>query len=217
MRPRNIFPRREWILRSPRESLEGALRSGAYVDITDWPQVRVDLRYGSKNNLLREDVYEGFQRALLHPVAAEKFRQACEILKTECPQFRFLVFDSLRPQSAQVKFWNLVVNTRMQSYFADPQKGSLHSYGFAIDLGLLGSDGKEVDMGTGFDSLEVLAEPQRELEMKANGRLSETQLQNRLCLRSVMQSAGFIQLPHEWWHYDALTSAQVRAEYSILE
>ena len=105
----------------------------------------------------------------------------------------------------------------MQPYFADPQKGSLHSYGFAIDLGLIDLDGAELDMGTGFDSLEELAEPQREEEMRASGRLSEAQWKNRMGLRSVMQRAGFIQLAHEWWHYDALASAQVRAEFSILK
>ncbi|MGZ3703697.1 MAG: M15 family metallopeptidase [Bdellovibrionota bacterium] len=53
--------------------------------------------------------------------------------------------------------------------------------------------------------------------MLAAGRLSRAQLDLRLTLRSAMEGAGFIQLPHEWWHYDALPAAQVRATYRRCE
>jgi D-alanyl-D-alanine dipeptidase len=32
-----------------------------------------------------------------------------------------------------------------------------------------------------------------------------------------MVGAGFIQLPHEWWHYDALPKLEVKKNYRILE
>jgi D-alanyl-D-alanine dipeptidase len=166
---------------------------------------------------LRKDVYGGFQRALLHREAARKFRLASRLLGERHPQLSFVVFDALRPQAAQIEFWNLVRGTARELYFADPKKGSLHSYGFAIDLGLLGESGRELDMGTHFDDLSDLAQPRKEAELLAAGQLASAQLANRRLLRGVMEDAGFLQLPHEWWHYDALPPAEVRARYRRLE
>ena len=202
---------------SPRESLESALLNPQFEDLSDLPNVRPDLRYGTKQNLLHKDVYGGFQRVILHREAAAKFREASRILAERYPGYVFAVYDALRPQAAQIEFWNLVRNTPQEHYFADPQKGSIHSFGFAIDLGLLDPQGKELDMGTHFDDLTDLSEPQLEADFLASGELTKGQHANRLILRTVMAEAGFLQLPHEWWHYDALPPAVVRSCYSRLE
>lgn len=149
----------------------------------------------------------------MHKIASEKFRKAASLL---APEFKFIVFDALRPQTAQVEFWNLVKGTPQQPYFADPAKGSVHSFGFAIDVGLLDRAGRELDMGTPFDDLTPLAEPQREEEFLKNGQLSTTQVENRKILRKVMSQSGFIPLPHEWWHFDALPPQEVRARFQRL-
>jgi D-alanyl-D-alanine dipeptidase len=200
-----------------RASLESALGHPDFDDLTSLPNVVADLRYGSTNNVLARDVYGGFQRILLHKIAAEKFRAASAILAKRFPVLRFVVFDALRPHSAQLEFWNLVKGTPRQPYFADPEKGSAHSYGFALDLSLIDGQGTELDMGTPFDDLSALAEPQKEQEMLVAGRLQKSQVGNRLMLRQVMAEAGFHQLPHEWWHYDALPATEVRARFRRLE
>lgn len=200
-----------------RASLEAALRNPDFVDLTHLPNVEVDLRYGTTNNVLARDVYGGFQRVLLHQLAAKKFCVASEILARRWPRLRFVVFDALRPQSAQIEFWNLVKGTPQQPYFSDPAKGSAHSFGFSIDLSLLDPQGKELDMGTAFDDLSSLAEPKREGEYLASGELTKQQVDNRLILRTVMNEAGFAQLPHEWWHYDALPATEVREKFRRLE
>ena len=202
---------------SPRAALEAAALDPEFVDLTTLPNVLVDLRYGTKRNLLNRDVYGGFQRALLHKTAAAKFTGASRLLASLHPRFKFLVFDALRPQTAQVQFWELVKGTPQEPFFADPAKGSIHSYGFAIDVGLASANGEEVDMGTPFDDLTELAGPENEADLLAAGRLTHAQLDNRRVLRLVMESAGFLQLPHEWWHYDALLSAEVRATYRRCE
>ncbi|HEY8279498.1 MAG TPA: M15 family metallopeptidase [Bdellovibrionota bacterium] len=202
---------------SPREALEAALRDKEFADVSDLPNVVVDLRYGTTQNLLNRDIYGGFQRALLHKVAAEKFRQSTLLLADRHPALRFLIFDALRPLAAQREFWNLVKGTPQQPFFADPAKGSIHNFGFALDIGLVDAQGAELDMGTGFDDLTELAGPENEERMIREGRLSRVQADNRLVLRSVMEASGFLQLPHEWWHYDALPPAEVRANYKICE
>ena len=71
-------------------------------------------------------------------------------------------------------------------------------------------------MGTGFDDFSELAQPQYENQFLNEGKLSDDQIQNRLLLRNVMFEAGFIQLPIEWWHFDALPQNEVRANYDIV-
>jgi len=205
------------MLKTPRQALEAAALHPDFSDLSELANVQVDLRYGSTNNLLGIDVYGGYQRVLLHREAAEKFRLASKILSERYPALSFLVFDALRPQAAQIQFWDLVKSTPQQQYFADPSKGSIHSFGFAIDLSLIDTSGQELNMGTEFDDLSPLAEPKREEEFLRSGKLTSLQLENRLLLRSLMVEAGFIPLPHEWWHFDALPPADVRARFRILE
>jgi len=47
--------------------------------------------------------------------------------------------------------------------------------------------------------------------------LTQAQLERRMILRRVMTEAGFLQLPNEWWHYDALDGKTVRKNYRIVE
>lgn len=202
---------------SSRSALEKAANHPDFEDLSSLKNVAVDLRYGTTNNLLGIDVYGGYQRVLLHREAAKKFRHASRLLEERHPRLRFLVLDALRPQTAQKQFWELVKGTPQQPYFADPAKGSIHSFGFAIDLTLIDSSGRELPMGTEFDDLTPLAEPRREEEFLANGSLTAEAIVNRQFLRTVMVEAGFLPLPHEWWHFDALAAAEVRAKFRLVE
>ena len=38
-----------------------------------------------------------------------------------------------------------------------------------------------------------------------------------LALRMAMTGGGFLQLSHEWWHYNALPEDEIRARYPIIE
>lgn len=200
-----------------RASLERALNHPEFTDISDARNVYPDLRYGSKNNVLGQDIYGGFQRALLHKEAARMFLAAAKVLSQKHPGWGFLIFDALRPHSAQHAFWNLVKNTPQEPYFANPEKGSLHSYGFAIDLTLVNNKGIILDMGTAFDDLTDLAQPVKEDHFLRLGKLTEAQIKNRKTLRSTMEEAGFIQLPHEWWHFDAKEAEEVRKKHTRLD
>ncbi|MCX3064265.1 M15 family metallopeptidase [Streptomyces beihaiensis] len=52
-----------------------------------------------------------------------------------------------------------------------------------------------LDMGTGFDCFDVTA------GREAEDTLPSKQRANRRFLRKSMQSAGFVNLPEEWWHF----------------
>ena len=188
-----------------------------FVDVSAFPHVHTELRYATTNNFLKTNVYGDFHDCYLQKVAAKKFRKAVTLLSREHPGWKFLVFDCLRPRSIQKKFYAFVKGTPKQPYVANPRTGSIHNYGFAIDLSLEDAAGHELDMGTSFDAFTRLAEPRREAHYLATGQLTKKQVANRLILRHLMQQAGFIQLVNEWWHYDALPVRQVKSRYKIVE
>ncbi len=189
----------------------------AYVNVSNWDLIQLDIRYATTNNFVGKNLYGDFRSCYLHQVAAEKFKSAVAGLKKMKPGYRFLVFDCLRPRRIQRILWAAVAGTPQQPYVANPDRGSVHNFGFAIDLSLVDEKGRELDMGTPFDSFLPLAEPRKEAGYLKSGELTMQQLKNRQLLRTVMEQAGFHQLPNEWWHFDALSARYVRAHYAILE
>jgi len=188
-----------------------------YADVSNIRNVHVSLRYASENNFMGKNVYGEFHACILHQIAAAKFRRAAQALQQERPGWKFLVFDCLRPRSLQEKLFAVVRGTPQQPYVADPRTGSLHNFGFAVDLSLEDESGRELDMGSHFDDFSALSRPDREKENLEAGKLRKEQLENRNILRKLMLRAGFIQLPIEWWHYDALPKNQVKAQFKIVE
>lgn len=182
-----------------------------YVDISTFGVV-VDIRYNSVNNFMGANVYNGFNTPYLHRIAAEKFKKAVDALKAVKPQWKFIIFDALRPRSVQYELWRVKPDTR---YVARPASGSMHNYGFAIDLSLVDENGDEVDMGTPYDTFSEKAHTQNEEDF-----LTPEQIENREILRNVMGTHledGFRGITTEWWHFDALPRAEVRSRYRIVE
>jgi D-alanyl-D-alanine dipeptidase len=95
--------------------------------------------------------------------------------------------------------WNHTPNA---DFVANPDIGSPHGRGVAIDLTLLDKNGKELDMGTSFDEMDIKS------YHGAEG-LSHAAEANRLLLLGIMVSAGFEYYEHEWWHYQ-LPKARTR-------
>jgi len=203
------------------QALQDSLRSLAgnpeFVDLSTIPGIVVDLKYATTDNFMKENLYGDFRTAFLHRIAAEKLRVASAALRQLKPGWKLLVFDALRPRSVQRKLWDKVRGTAQQPYVANPEKGSIHNFGFAVDLSLIDEDRKAVDMGSKFDDFSKLSEPGLEEEFLKAGKLNAAQVSNRRILRKVMTEAGFQQQPNEWWHYDALPAREVRVKYSIVE
>lgn len=202
---------------TPADSMKILENNPDYVDLSTFPNVKIELKYATTDNFMGINMYGPFQKAYLHKVAAGKFRKAVDSLKKEHPGWSFIVFDSLRPRSVQWIMWNKVKNTPQRKYVANAEKGSVHNFGFALDIGLADESGKALDMGTPFDTFSDLAEPQHEREFLRNGKLTQKQVDNRLLLRGLMTGAGFVQLPHEWWHYDGLPHEELEKNYKIVE
>lgn len=198
------------------ESFAKIAKDPRFVSLVEIPDIRIDLRYASLNNFMNEIVYENLQTAYLHQLAADALKEASQILRKKAPHLKIVVWDALRPASAQQILWSHVVGTPEQKYVADPAKGSIHSYGLAVDLGLCFEDGRALDFGTEYDQFDELAEPQHEERFLKENRLTVEQVDNRRLLREVMFSAGFHGLPHEWWHFDLFPPAEVRQRFEIV-
>jgi D-alanyl-D-alanine dipeptidase len=175
--------------------------------------IAVDLRYATSNNFVGRDLYSPFDCAWLHRDAAAALENVVAWLARERPGYTALVLDALRPQRVQEQLWNALAGTGLQMYLANPERGSIHSYGMALDITLLDEAGAELDMGTGFDDMTELSHPALEEGFLAAGRLTSEQVANRRLLRSGMLQAGFLGINTEWWHFDCGDRDRVRATF----
>lgn len=166
---------------------------------------------------MNRNVYGSYQSSWLHEIAASKLAIALRVLRERHPHWSIILFDGLRPRRVQRIMWQIVEGTPNQRYVANPDRGSLHNYGFAIDLTLADESGRVLDMGTGFDEFSPLSEPQWEEKYLASGELKAEHIENRAELRLIMQRAGFKGISSEWWHFDALPVSEIRGTYTIIE
>ncbi|KFC73000.1 MULTISPECIES: M15 family metallopeptidase [unclassified Massilia] len=181
--------------------------------LTSIDGIAIDLRYATPNNFVGRDLYSPFDCAWLHRDAAEALEKVVAWLKQRRPGYTALVLDALRPQRVQQQLWDALEGTGLQMYLANPARGSIHSYGMALDITLLDEQGRELDMGTGFDDMTNLSHPALEEGFLITGELTDEQVANRRLLREGMLEAGFFGINTEWWHFDCGDRELVRATY----
>jgi D-alanyl-D-alanine dipeptidase len=187
--------------------------SAAFRHLSSIAGIAVDLRYAGPNNFVGRDLYSPFDCAWLHVEAAAALEAAVAWLAEQAPGHTLLVLDALRPQRVQQQLWDALDGTGLQMYLANPVRGSIHSYGMALDVTILDAQGSELDMGTGFDDMTDLSHPALEQGFLAAGTLSEQQIDNRQLLRGAMCGAGFLGINTEWWHFDCGERERVRATF----
>ena len=177
------------------------------------PAVKVELRYASANNFVGRDLYAPHDCAWLHRDAAHGLEQSLVWLHQQRPNLTLLVLDALRPQRVQEALWQALQGTALLGYLANPVRGSIHSFGMAVDITLVDASGRELDMGTPFDDLSERSHPALEVDMQQRGELNQAQIDNRQLLRDTMQAGGFQGISSEWWHFDCGDRDVVRGTY----
>lgn len=202
----------------PMTDYERTFLDSGLVNLQDLnPDILVELKYNTNDNFLDTAVYGGLSKAYMRPEAAEKLMKAQDALKERRPDYTLLVYDGARPRRVQYIMWDVLDIPFKRNYLANPDEGSIHNYGCAVDLSIADSTGTEIDMGTPFDFFGELAQPQLEAQMIASGELTQEQQDNRQLLRDVMTGAGFFGIRTEWWHFNAFPSKYVKAEFGIIE
>ncbi|PHV28224.1 D-alanyl-D-alanine dipeptidase [Janthinobacterium sp. BJB426] len=176
--------------------------------------IAVDLRYATPDNFVGRDLYSPIDCAWLHRDAAAALEQAVAWLAARRPDHHLLVLDALRPQRVQQQLWDALQGTELLGYIAEPSRGSIHSFGMALDITIVGPDGQELDMGTGFDDLSERSHPALELVLLEKGEITEEHVAHRRLLRDAMFQAGFFGINSEWWHFDCGDRVLVRQTYT---
>ncbi|MGB3618102.1 MAG: M15 family metallopeptidase [Catalinimonas sp.] len=196
------------------------MRALGLVDVqTLDPTIQVELKYSTTDNFVGVDVYGDLDRAYLQPEPARRLVEAQRLLRERRPNLRLLVYDAARPRAVQQVLWDMLPKPEADKpkYVADPQKGSIHNFGAAVDLTIADTTGASLDMGTPYDYFGVPAFPYHEERLLQSGRLTQAQVDNRRLLREVMRAAGFSPITSEWWHFDAFSRAEARRRFPIVE
>lgn len=189
------------------------------VDIRSFDSsIELDLKYASTDNFLHKKLYERLTTAYLQKDVALRLSLVQKALSRAYPGYKLLIYDALRPVSVQQKMWqalDTLAPSERGKYVSNPKNLSLHNMGAAIDLTIIDSKGKPLDMGAGFDDFRPIAYPSLEDSFLRTGQLTPLQVQNRKILRNAMQAQGFRQLPTEWWHYNACSRDEAKKKYKV--
>jgi D-alanyl-D-alanine dipeptidase len=175
--------------------------------------IALDLRYAGVQNFVGRDLYGTLDCAWLHREAAAGLEQAVAWLAQHAPGLRLLVLDALRPHRVQIQLWDHLAGTGLREYVADPARGSIHSFGMALDATLVDAQGRELDMGSGYDEMTELSHPRLEERHLASGALTPAQHRNRELLRGALCAAGFRGIDNEWWHFELRDRHEVRQHF----
>ena len=153
------------------------------------PSIRIDIRYATTDNFTQSKIYD-CPRCFLRPEAARALVKAHQALQRQ-GLGGLKMFDCYRPRPYQQRLWAKVPNP---DYVTPPAKGSMHSRGAAVDLTIVDTTGKELDMGTPYDFFGKEAHYDYTW-------LSAAVLANRRLLRRTLEAAGFEGIRTEWWHF----------------
>lgn len=160
------------------------------------PDAVLELRYATADNIAGVPLYP-VARCWMRAAGAARLARAAEALRGD--GFRLLLWDCYRPASVQQALWDRVHDPSFvaRPVFDDqgrPIRGSVHSRGLAVDLGLADAAGAVVPLPTDHDDFTAAARGDR-----ARGAARA----NFRALRAAMVAAGFTPLASEWWHYEA--------------
>jgi zinc D-Ala-D-Ala dipeptidase len=182
--------------------------------LDDIAGIAVDLRYATVDNFVGRDLYSPLDCAWLHRDAAKALEASARTLATLRPDLKLLVLDAMRPQRVQEELWAFLQGTDLLIYIANPERGSIHSFGMAVDVTLVDGQGRELDMGTPFDDMTPRSHPALEEGFALTGEITATHVANRQVLRESMRAGGWVGISTEWWHFDCGDRIRVREEYA---
>lgn len=201
-------------------STEKIFNSIGLVDIKSINKsILVELRYASENNFMHIILYDTLQECYLQREVAVRLSKCQHYLDSIHPGFHLKVFDGVRPLQVQREMWNAldsIPRSRRGKFVSNPNNGSVHNFGAAVDLTIVDEEGNELDMGAGYDDFREIAFPKLEQQFLKSGLLTQLQVNNRKLLRKVMMSQGFRNIPSEWWHFNAYSRITTSHKFQML-
>jgi zinc D-Ala-D-Ala dipeptidase len=183
---------------------EGTFRTSDLVELIKLDKtIKLDVRYAKKNNFVGKPLYKEERAFLQRPAAEALVRAHKELQKLG---YGLLIFDGYRPWRVTKLFWE-VTPAALRKFVANPNKGSRHNRGCAVDLSLYDvKTGKEIPMPSEYDEMTDRAYPEY-----TGGTPEQTRLRD--LLKEKMEEQGFKVFSIEWWHFDY----KDWREYTILD
>lgn len=191
------------------------LNSDVFIEVTSDMGIDVKMQYpllgmncAEKRCLMRKEVFERLLKA-----------QEC------LPEGYFIrVWDAWRPFKLQEELYYVYrkqiiedfmlqglsreeQNREISNFVAlpnpEPECVPTHTTGGALDVTLIDAEGRELNMGTEFDSFspKAYAEYFERIDVTDSPENEEIR-RNRRMLYGAMQKAGFTGISSEWWHFD---------------
>ena len=155
-------------------------------------EFQLDIRYASTNNFMRSKFYKN-ERAFFNMSAADRLIEAKNELKEL--GYGIIIYDAYRPWFVTKMFWEGTPEN-LKHFVANPENGSSHNKGCAIDIGLYDIEtGESIDMISGYDEFTERAYPNY-----MGG--SKKQRDIRDMLIKVMEKNDFTVYEYEWWHFN---------------
>jgi zinc D-Ala-D-Ala dipeptidase len=156
------------------------------------PTIHLDIRYAQSNNFLSTPLYTQARAFLQRPAAEALVRVQHKLAPLG---YGLLIHDAYRPWYVTKMFWD-ATPPQDHIFVADPQKGSRHNRGCAVDLTLYDlKTGGAIEMTGLYDEMSPRSFP------NFPGGTS-LQRWHRDLLRRAMESEGFTVNEDEWWHFD---------------
>jgi D-alanyl-D-alanine dipeptidase len=174
----------------PREANK---REAKLIELTKLSEtIKLDIRYATPNNFVGRVVYPDARAFLQRPAAKAVVRVHRKLNKRG---YGLVIYDGYRPWSITKLFWE-VVDQDKRKFVANPEKGSIHNRGCAVDLSIYDlKTGLSIPMPSGYDEFTDRASPNYQ-----GGTPEERS--NRDLLRRLMEAEGFTVNANEWWHFD---------------
>ena len=168
----------------------------------------VEMRYATANNFTGAPL-PGYlaNRAFLRREAAAALARVEKDLRAQ--QLGIKVFDAYRPARATLAMVDWTERVHRTDLLKDGYiaSRSRHNLGLAIDLTLIDlATGKELEMGTPFDTFSAAAH---------TANASGVAASNRQRLKAAMEKEGFTNYDQEWWHFSYEVSKPVRFDRVI--
>ena len=171
--------------------------------------------YQSVSSYLDMGYAGALPRAYLAAPAWARLDEARAYLAAQPGGYALLVWDAYRTPATQRDAYERYVRQLMAErglewaeayplgveFVRDPESVFPHGTGGTIDL-TLARDGEPVPMGTGFDEFTPRSYRDWFRQHPPTTSADRQAHHHRELLRAAMESAGFVGIDSEWWHYE---------------
>lgn len=172
---------------------DGDFRDADLVDVTTvLENVRLDIRYATRNNFLDVATYSQAKSFFQRPALMALNRANKRLNEMG---FGILIHDTYRPWYVTKIFWDATEGFE-RDFVANPESGSKHNMGSAVDMTLYDLEtGEVIKMVGTYDEMSDRSYP---LYMGGTSR----ERWHRDLMRIVVENEGFKVVSNEWWHFD---------------